>query len=165
MFSDKTGEELQNQMWKFEDKGGKSCCLIPEVTGLLQKEFRDKWWFECKKKPLRVFYLSRCYRYEKPQKGRYREFTQMGIEILGGRDKEAYEQEAKALLSKVLSQFESLNFNFCDSVKRGLGYYIQSGFEVECSQLGAQKQIAGGGVYEEGVGWAIGIDRLMIALE
>lgn len=153
-------------MFTFEDKSNKKCCLIPEVTGILQEMFREKWFYEYKKKPLKVFYLNRCYRYETPQKGRYREFTQFGIEILGGTpaDKKKYEIESKEILNSVLNSFTNLDFNFKNEVKRGLGYYLANGFEVECESLGAQKQIAGGGTYQEGVGWAIGIDRLMIAL-
>lgn len=151
-------------MWTFENKDGKNCCLIPEVTGVLQEMFREKWFFEYKKKPMKVFYINRCYRYEKPQKGRYREFTQLGIEILGGRDKELYSKEAKDLLISILNKFKSLDFKYNDSVTRGLGYYLDDGFEVECDNLGAQKQIAGGGAYNEGVGWAIGIDRLILSL-
>jgi len=46
---------------------------------------------------------------------------------------------------------------------RGLDYYIQGkGFEISCNQLGAQKQICGGGEYVGGVGFAIGIDRLLL---
>jgi hypothetical protein len=41
---------------------------------------------------------------------------------------------------------------------------LQSG-TIECDQLGAQKQVAGGGRYPEGIGWAIGLDRLLLALE
>jgi histidyl-tRNA synthetase len=151
-------------MWIFKDKSNKDCCLIPEVTGILQEFFRNNWFYEYKKKPLKIFYVNRCYRYEKPQKGRYREFTQFGIEILGGQNRKCYEDESKILLNKVLDIFENLNYKYNDSVKRGLGYYKEMGFEVECDSLGAQKQIAGGGIYNEGVGWAIGIDRLMMAI-
>lgn len=150
-------------MWTFKNKENKDCCLIPEVTGVLQKKFRENWFFDYKKKPLKLFYINRCYRFETPQKGRYREFTQLGIEILGGKEKESYEIEAKELLKKVLNSFD-IKYKFNNSVKRGLGYYNKNGFEVECDKLGAQKQIAGGGVYEEGVGWAIGIDRLLMAI-
>lgn len=163
-FSKKTGEELKKQMWVFNNNDKKECCLIPEVTGILQENFRNNWFFEYKKKPLKLFYVNRCYRYEKPQKGRYREFTQLGIEILGGKDRDLYTKEAKELLISILSKFENLEYKYKDSVTRGLGYYLEDGFEVECDSLGAQKQIAGGGKYDEGVGWAIGIDRLILAL-
>ena len=49
-------------------------------------------------------------------------------------------------------------------MRRGLAYYTEDGFEAGCSRLGAQKQIAGGGRYAEGIGWAIGLDRLALAL-
>lgn len=150
-------------MWIFKEKSGKECCLIPEVTGILQEEFNKNWFFEYKKKPLKLFYINKCYRYETPQKGRYREFTQIGIEILGGRDKEAYKKESIKILKTILNKFTDLDYEFVNSVKRGLGYYIEEGFEVECNNLGAQKQIAGGGVYKEGVGWAIGLDWLLLA--
>jgi histidyl-tRNA synthetase len=68
-------------MWSFDDKGGRPVCLIPEVTGLIQELWREKWRRTNKVK--RIFYVSRCYRYERPQAGRYREFTQFGIELLG----------------------------------------------------------------------------------
>jgi histidyl-tRNA synthetase len=57
-----------------------------------------------------------------------------------------------------------IKFEFCDNVKRGLAYYVEGGFEALCPRLGAQKQIAGGGRYAEGVGWAIGLDRLLLAM-
>ena len=56
-----------------------------------------------------------------------------------------------------------IGYSFCDRVKRGLGYYVEDGFEAECEALGAQKQVAGGGRYAEGIGWAIGVDRIMLA--
>jgi len=48
------------------------------------------------------------------------------------------------------------------SVKRGLNYYTEEGFEIRCKQLGSQEQICGGGSYEKGIGFAIGFDRLML---
>ena len=158
-FIDKAGPEIVNQMWSFEDKGGRPVCLIPEVTGLVQELWRETWSKQCAAK--RIFYVSRCYRYERPQAGRYREFTQFGIEILGRAPDGA--EEAASLLRKCLDKF-GLEYRFNGAVKRGLTYYVEEGFEVECDKLGAQKQIAGGGRYSEGIGWAIGVDRLMLAL-
>jgi len=164
-FTNKTDEDLQNQMWNFKDKSNRNCVLIPEVTGVLQEMFNKNWFYEYKKKPLKIFYINKSYRYEKPQKGRYREFTQFGIEILGGKERDEYTIESKEILNKVLSLFSELEYRYNDSVVRGLGYYQENGFEVECDKLGSQKQIAGGGRYKEGVGWAIGIDRLLLALK
>ncbi len=158
-FIDKAGQEIVNQMWAFKDKGDRDVCLIPEVTGLVQEVWRDTWSKQCVTK--RIFYVSRCYRYERPQAGRYREFTQFGIEILGRCENGA--EETQNLLRECLDGF-GIEYDFNDSVKRGLTYYVEDGFEVEYSKLGAQKQIAGGGRYNEGIGWAIGVDRLMLAL-
>ena len=61
-FIDKAGPEIVNQMWAFNDKGNRPVCLIPEVTGLIQEVWRNEWSKD--KKPYRVFYVNRCYRYE-----------------------------------------------------------------------------------------------------
>jgi len=161
-FIKKAGPELGKQMYAFPDKKGRRICLIPEVTGIIQEEWNSTWRFE-NKKPYRIFYIQRCYRYERPQKGRYREFTQAGIEILGG-DPEETTEEAQTLLKGLLDVL-GIEYVFNPLVKRGITYYVESGFEAEAPALGAQKQIAGGGRYEEGVGWAIGIDRLLLCLQ
>ena len=159
-FIDKAGGEITNQMWAFKDKGNRDVCLIPEVTGIIQEEYR-KNWSKSMPKPVKIFYVSRCYRYERPQAGRYREFTQFGVELLGGQSP-SDGAEVEALLINALDAV-GVDYKFVPSVKRGLSYYVEDGFEVECEQLGAQKQIAGGGRYDEGIGWAIGVDRLILA--
>ncbi len=151
------GSPVLDQMWRFKDKGERDVCLIPEVTGIIQELYRDQWE-KSLQKPIRLFYVSRCYRYERPQLGRYREFTQFGVEMLGKPDK----TEVVDLLKTCLDAF-GLEYRFVGAVKRGLTYYIEDGFEVECDSLGAQKQVAGGGSYAEGTGWAIGVERLLLA--
>ncbi len=73
------GSEVIGQMWAFPDKKGRPCCLIPEVTALFQ-ERRDT--LLGKNAERMFFYIARCYRYERPQAGRYREFVQLGFEYL-----------------------------------------------------------------------------------
>lgn len=145
-------------MWTFKDKGQRDVCLIPEVTGIIQELYREQW--KALPKPIKVFYISRCYRYDRPQLGRYREFTQIGVECLGKINKE----EILNLLIDCLNLF-NIEYRVVPLVKRGLSYYLNDGFEIECDKLGAQKQLAGGGEYAEGIGWAIGLDRLLLALE
>jgi histidyl-tRNA synthetase len=132
------------------------------VTGVIQELANQLSWEKSMKKPIRLFYINRCYRYEKPQAGRYREFTQFGVECLFGNPAEDKE-EVTSILLKCMDQF-SIPYKYDDNVKRGLGYYIQEGFEIKCPILGAQKQVAGGGRYKEGIGWAIGVDRLLLAI-
>ena len=159
-FVEKAGEEVLNQMYTFQDKKGRDVCLIPEVTSIIQEEFRTNWksW----KKPVKVFYVNRCYRYERPQAGRYREFTQFGLELLGESKPEQAEflsKVAQIMVGKLVGN----DYVFNESVKRGLSYYTEDGFEIECPILGAQKQVCGGGRYAEGIGFAIGVDRLILA--
>ena len=158
-FIDKAGPEILGQMYAFKDKGDRDICLIPEATALVQKMWNETWK-GAYKWPLKIFYIQRCYRYERPQSGRYREFTQCGVEILGKGTKE----EAIDSLKRTLAAFPVV-YRLNESVKRGLSYYVEEGFEAEVDTLGAQKQIAGGGRYAEGIGWAIGVDRLMLALK
>lgn len=158
-FINKAGKEILSQMYVFNDRKKRKICLIPEVTALIQERWNAEWkniW----PKPAKVFYIQRCYRYEKPQKGRYREFTQAGVEILGGKSP-LDRQEAIESLRECLDVF-GVNYNMNYVVKRGLSYYIEDGFEAEVESLGAQKQVAGGGRYAEGIGWAIGVDRLIL---
>lgn len=157
-FIDKAGPEILNQMWAFRDKGDRPVCLVPEMTGVVQELYRDKWQSE--PKPIKLFYVSRCYRYDRPQRGRYREFTQVGVEALGGK---VSREEMLELLCKCLDLFPGVKYKVVSSVKRGLSYYTEDGFEVECESLGAQRQVAGGGRYAEGIGFAIGLDRLLLA--
>ena len=158
-FKDKVGPENSKMMWEFKDKGNRDVCLIPEVTGLIQETWKNKWSKECSKKM--VFYIQRCYRYERPQKGRYREFTQFGVELLG---KEFANESGNKLAFKILKDllFEYKGIQYNTAAKRGLSYYTADGFEASYEGLGAQKQIAGGGVYDVGAGFAIGLDRLML---
>jgi histidyl-tRNA synthetase len=107
--------------------------------------------------------VARCYRYERPQSGRYREFTQVGIELLNG-TAPSDREEVEGLLQRALDS-TSVSYQLDREVRRGLGYYVEDGFEARCPQLGAQQQVAGGGRYAEGIGWAIGLDRLLLAME
>ena len=159
LWIERSGAEIEAQLWGFKDKGDRPCTLIPEATALV-KYYYENGWKQSRPKPVRVFYTQRCYRYERPQLGRYREFTQFGIEILGPGD---YEEEAKLLLKACLDQ-TGVEYQWDEDVKRGLTYYTRGGFEARCESLGAQKQIAGGGTYQDGCGWAIGVDRLVLAL-
>jgi histidyl-tRNA synthetase len=156
-FLGKVGEENARMMWRFADKGGRDVCLVPEITGLLQETWRTDWSRWSRRRA--VFYEARCYRYERPQAGRYREFTQLGVEFLGDADA----GPAKALLRECLDGL-GIAYRFDDAARRGLSYYVADGFEASVDALGAQKQVAGGGAYAEGVGWAIGVDRVMLAL-
>ncbi|WP_244140608.1 hypothetical protein [Burkholderia sp. BCC1047] len=66
-----------------------------------------------------------------------------------------------------LGFFDSLGLRYeiDDSARRGLSYYLNGrGFEIRCTELGAQQQVVGGGAYQEGAGFGIGAERLLLAM-
>lgn len=151
------GPEILGQMYVFPDRKGRSLCLRPEGTATCQLLARGPW---IQRRDVKIWYETRCWRYERPQAGRYREFWQFGVEVLNSR---ADPIPDLLLLAKNLVSRFSKNFEIQDRVKRGLAYYVEDGFEITCPILGAQKQVCGGGRYAEGAGFAIGIDRLILA--
>ena len=77
-----TTDVVQKEMYTFDDKGGRSITLRPEGTAgaarcLLEHGLNNEAL------PLKIAYLTSCYRYEKPQAGRLREFHQFGAECFG----------------------------------------------------------------------------------
>jgi histidyl-tRNA synthetase len=155
------GSEVIAQMWAFRDKKGRPCCLIPEATAIFQE--RAKVFLNGKKEG-RFFYVTRCYRYERPQAGRYREFTQLGFEYLSS-DPSGAQAYSLALCQTFLDGL-GVTYEVDESARRGLTYYLGgNGFEARCPVLGAQKQVVGGGAYAEGAGFAIGLERLALALK
>lgn len=159
-FIDKGGPEILSQMWAFDDKKGRPVCLIPEATACIQ-ELWDGGWSKSVPKPYRIFYVAQCFRYEQPQAGRQRQFCQLGVEILGGRGPEDREECIETMLA--LADSFGIEYEYNDGVKRGLGYYTEAGFELESPVLGAQRQVCGGGRYSQGVGFAFGVERVLLA--
>ena len=88
LFTAKSGEEIIQEIYSFIDKGGRQLALRPELTAPVIRFYVDKLQME--PKPLKLFYFGNCFRYDRPQKGRYREFRQAGCEIIGVDTSEAY---------------------------------------------------------------------------
>lgn len=79
IFKSKVGDENQNMMYNFKDAGNRDLCLAPEYTAVVQLIAKDRFKFN---KDIKLFYIGECFRGERPQAGRYRQFTQFGIEVL-----------------------------------------------------------------------------------
>lgn len=77
-----TTDVVQKEMYTFEDKGGRSITLRPEGTAGVVRSYIEHGLFN-EAQPQKVCYLISCYRYEKPQAGRLREFHQFGCECFG----------------------------------------------------------------------------------
>jgi histidyl-tRNA synthetase len=156
-FASKVGEENQNMMYQFKDRGDRDLCLAPEYTAVVQLIGKDKFKFN---KDVKLFYIGECFRGEKPQAGRYRQFTQFGVEVLN--PSKDYTDELIEIAKKLI-ELSTTNYEVNLDATRGLDYYKGGkGFEISCPELGAQKQVCGGGTYEGGVGFAIGLDRLLL---
>ena len=99
LFTAKSGEAIIEELYSFKDKGDRDLALRPELTAPVIRFYVEKLQME--PKPLKLFYFGNCYRYDRPQKGRYREFRQAGCEIIGTDTPEAY-AELIALGYKIL---------------------------------------------------------------
>jgi histidyl-tRNA synthetase len=102
LYKRKSGEELKTQLFRFTDQGGRDVCLRPEMTPTVARlvaararEFR---------KPLKWFSIGAFARFERPQKGRSREFYQVNCDIFGDRSPAA-DAELVALAVAMLRAF------------------------------------------------------------
>ena len=280
LFTTKSGEEIVDQLYNFKDKSDRELTLRPEITAPVARLYLNELE-KTSTKPIKIYYYGSCFRYERPQKGRFRQFWQFGCELIGAKtpqgeaevialcsdainslgittadvninhlgiirglfkhfnisdetqreimvvidkgDKDLlieslggenpvidndelnqillklidlvgdksiisdveeliapYDEPKKSLeelkeLISLLDAFDVENYTLNLGVARGLDYYTGIVFEIYVPELGAQKQICGGGSYSlvkvfggqevESTGFALGFDRLMNAIE
>ena len=268
LFKLRSGPQVVEEMYVFKDKGDREMALRPEITASVIRYFVNE--LSTSPRPLKLYYVGNCFRYENPQSGRYREFFQLGAELIGNKnpetdaevialavhciraaglenfvvrighigilkslvrsevkdegvvadilrllDKEDFDAlgemfDAKALPRKLFDRITAIagikgetdllnNLEQSDvtdyvreifgtlkiygleecqldlGIVRGLDYYSGMVFEIDAPNLGAEKQILGGGSYTLSelfggepvfsTGFAIGIDRVMLALD
>jgi len=270
LFKAKSGPGILDEMFAFKDKSGRELALRPEFTASVIRFYLSD--LRSEPKPLKVFTIGNCFRYEEPQRGRYREFWQWNCEIIGASSIESdaeiialavaglkqvglkqietrighigmlssylkfppkeqatllhlldkkrmedlkvelerlgagdlYEPVSSVARLKggppVLDQAESLlgesakesvkylrelgeqlslygvkDFAYDLGVVRGLDYYTGMVFEIDSPNLGAEKQVGGGGAYSltdvlggepaSQTGFAIGMDRVVLSAE
>lgn len=268
LFTLRSGPSIIDEMYVFRDKGDRELALRPEITASVIRFFVTD--LSTQPRPLKLYYVGNCFRYENPQSGRYREFFQIGAELIGSKNPETdaevialavgilraaglgnfvvrighigilkslVKEEIKdeKLASEILRLLDKENFDamgdlfdakalprklfdkivaFADikgdltvlnnlertdatdylkevfdvlkvygiddcqvdlGIVRGLDYYTGMVFEIDAPNLGAEKQVLGGGSYTLSelfggepvfsTGFAIGIDRTMLAVE
>lgn len=100
LFTQKSGEGILGEIYNFKDKGDRDMALRPELTAPVLRMYVNEMQVE--PKPLRLFYFDNCFRYERPQKGRFREFWQFGVEHIGSKNPEA-DAEVIALAYSMLN--------------------------------------------------------------
>jgi histidyl-tRNA synthetase len=121
LFAAKSGEEIKDTMYVFEDKAGRKLALRPEMTASIARLYIT-YFMKGVKKPLRLAYMGPCYRYDNPQYGRYREFRQAGLELLGSEYPEA---DAEILIA-------------CDDLMTRLGFTT---FHLKVGHVGILREI------------------------
>jgi len=272
LFTAKSGPAIVRELYAFKDQGGRDLALRPEFTASILRFYVSD--LRSRPKPVKVYASGNVFRYEEPQKGRYREFSQVNAEIIGGAalpsdaevlalgigtmraiglkqvkarignigilrgylpftpadqavvlhsldkrnfamldaelarlgrpdlsaplrqliglsgDASVLDKAAKILGGAGSAGFEHLrkiadlldaygvsrkDYEFDMGVVRGLDYYTGMVFEIDSPNLGAEKQVGGGGSYNlaevfggESIaqtGFALGLDRLAMAAE
>lgn len=81
LFTLRSGPNVINELYNFKDKGDREIALRPEMTAPAIRMFVNEMSNE--PKPIKMFYFGQCFRYERTQSGRYREFFQFGAELIG----------------------------------------------------------------------------------
>jgi histidyl-tRNA synthetase len=81
LFTLRSGQGVIEEMYVFKDKGDREMALRPEITASVVRFYVNE--LSTMPKPLKLYYVGNCFRYENPQSGRYREFWQIGAELIG----------------------------------------------------------------------------------
>src|SRR5256885_3064538 len=82
LFTAKSGPGIVRELYAFKDQGGRDLALRPEFTASILRFYVSS--LRSLPKPLKLYTAGNAFRYEEPQKGRYREFYQLNAEIIGG---------------------------------------------------------------------------------
>src|SRR3990170_4657352 len=96
-----TTDVVSKEMYTFEDRGGDSVTLRPEFTAGIARAFISEGWRQ--HAPLKVATHGPAFRYERPQKGRFRQFHQLDAEIIGAAEPAA-DVEAIAFASQLIAE-------------------------------------------------------------
>jgi histidyl-tRNA synthetase len=156
LFTLKSGEGIVGELYNFTDKGGRDMTLRPELTAPVMRLYINE--LQSFPKPLKLFYFENCFRYERPQKGRFREFWQFGVELIGS-GKSDSDAEVIALADSLLKavgvkgDMKIGNLAVIRTLLRGLEPEIVSkimrlvdkkeyaGLEALLEEIGAEEQL------------------------
>ncbi len=101
LFTLKSGEGILGEIYNFKDKGDREIALRPELTAPVIRLYVSE--LQRAPRPIKLYYFDNCFRYERPQKGRFREFWQFGAEVIGSPRPEA-DAEVIALACRMLHE-------------------------------------------------------------
>jgi histidyl-tRNA synthetase len=125
MYVDKSGEEITEELYAFEDKGGRAVSLTPELTPTVARMVVEKGGELSK--PIKWFSTRPFWRYEQVQQGRFREFYQTNVDVFGSERPEA-DAEVLAVAADVLDDLglSAGDFEFRVSHRDILGGLLES---------------------------------------
>ena len=103
LFTLKSGEGIIEEIYHFQDKGGRDLALRPELTAPVARIYLNQ--LQKAPKPIKMYYFGSCFRYERPQAGRFRQFWQLGCELIGGKSPDC-EAEIIAMAAHCLDELE-----------------------------------------------------------
>jgi histidyl-tRNA synthetase len=109
LLSAKSGEEIRQRMFTFKDLGDRTVALRPEFTASIARVATTA--LKTEPKPLRVFSVGSVYRYDEPQRGRYREFWQSNFELMGS-DKPEADAETILVTNNFMKAAGLRNYSF-----------------------------------------------------
>ena len=121
LFLLKSGETVINETYNFKDKGNREICLVPERTAPTIRFYVSQ--LQRREKPLKLYYFENCFRYENPQRARYREFWHIGAEVIGMNDRARTNADLIALAQKALEEIglkTEVRIGNLDILKRAL---------------------------------------------
>jgi histidyl-tRNA synthetase len=168
LFTAKSGDGVIGELYNFKDKGDRDLTLRPELTApVMRMYFADHF---NDPKPLKWSYFGNCFRYDRPQAGRYREFWQFGCEQIGAGTPLAYAELialADACLRAVGLRHKELRighvkilahcvdtFGFDAATRGAMMRAIDKRNDVEVRRLASQKE-----------GCAAALDRLFLVMD
>ena len=125
MYADKSGEEIVEELYSFEDQGGREVALAPELTPTVARMFVAKQ--QELSKPVKWVSTRPFWRYEEPQQGRFREFYQTNVDIFGSAEPTA-DAEVLAVAADALTDLGLTgdDFDFRVSHRDILGGLLES---------------------------------------
>jgi len=138
---------VSKEMYTFEDRDENSTSLRPEATASVCRAYIEHGMQQLTL-PVKVYYIGPMFRRERPQKGRYRQFYQIGAEVLGGSDAPAIDAE---VIEMVMTFFDRLQLpgvqldinsigHAADNCRRGYVATLKSALEKVKDKLGADSQ-------------------------
>src|SRR5205809_183276 len=153
-----TTDIVSKETYTFNDRDNRLLTLRPEGTAGVVRAVIEAGMLNDPGSRVKVFYIGPNFRYERPQKGRYRQHHQFGVEAFGVAEAvqgapPAAEYLAEACAkhfarAKTLLEKATVPFSVDGNLVRGFDYYTGIVWEVTAGGLGAQNAIGGGGRYD-----------------